>query len=94
MEEFFEQISNILFKHDPIGINFEHNADEYDPEAGTIIPRLASCNSVDDVCIVVHEEFLRWFSPLDVGSAQRYQQIAKEIWTAWQLHQLNSKSED
>jgi hypothetical protein len=36
----FTEVSAILFRHDPIGINFEGNTDEYDPEAGTILPRL------------------------------------------------------
>ncbi len=88
--EFFETVSSVLFKHDPIGINYEHNTDEYDPEAGTIIPRLESCNSVNDVCIAVHEEFVRWFSPHDAGPAHRYQQIAEELWTAWQRYQSSS----
>jgi hypothetical protein len=41
--ELFDQTSAILFRHDPIGINFEDNTGEYDPEAGTILPRLAAC---------------------------------------------------
>jgi len=33
----FAAITAVLFRHDPIGINFEINTDEYDPEAGTIL---------------------------------------------------------
>jgi len=36
----FDEVSSILFRHDPIGINFETNTDEYEPEVGTILPRL------------------------------------------------------
>ena len=32
------EISAILFRHDPMRINFEVNTDEYDAEAGTILP--------------------------------------------------------
>jgi len=45
----YNRLSSLLFEEDPVGINFEHNADEYEPEAGTILPRLRSCGSVADV---------------------------------------------
>jgi len=38
------------YRHDPIGINFEVNTDEYESEAGTILPKLRSCRSADDCC--------------------------------------------
>ncbi|MDH3592492.1 MAG: hypothetical protein OER88_11465, partial [Planctomycetota bacterium] len=36
----FDEVSGILFELDPIGINFKTNTDEYEPEVGTILPRL------------------------------------------------------
>jgi len=68
-----------LFRHDPIGINFEHNTDEYEPEAETIVPRLSSCHSPDEVLHVVHETFVRWFANT-AGSPERCTQIATELW--------------
>jgi hypothetical protein len=53
----YRDVIRILFEEDPIGINFKSNTDEYEPEAGTILPRLRQCRSVDDVRSVVHEEF-------------------------------------
>jgi len=41
----FDTMAEILFRHDPLGINFEHNTDEYPPEVGTILPRLESATS-------------------------------------------------
>jgi hypothetical protein len=67
-----------------MGINFETNADEYDPEVGTILPRLRSCTSSEDVCRVVHEEFVRWFTPDIAGRRDHYAQIGREIWELWQ----------
>jgi hypothetical protein len=81
--DLFQAISAALFRHDPISINFETNADEYEPEVGTILPRLRLCHSADDVRRVVHEEFVRWFSVEDTGREERYDQIAKEIWNLW-----------
>lgn len=83
----FEEASAILFRHDPIGLDFETNIDEYDPEARTILPRLASCGSAEDVQRVVHEEFSRWFAPHPAGPAERYEAPARELWALWQRHQ-------
>lgn len=47
--DLFASVSAAMFRHDPIGINFETNTDEYDPEAGTVIPRLNACCSGEDV---------------------------------------------
>lgn len=78
----FDDVSEILFRHDPIGINFEENTDEYEPEAGTILPRLRDCRSQEDVVNVVFEEFNKWFN-YSVGPKDKYQLIATEIWRAW-----------
>ena len=80
----FEQITAALFEADPIGINFKSNTDEYDPEAGTIIPRLQSCNSAFDVNHVVFEEFCRWFDAESVGERKAYEQVSELIWRIWQ----------
>lgn len=79
----FESVSAILFKADLIGINFESNADEYDPEVGTILPRLGQAKSVRDVALVVHEEFCRWFSVEESFYFEHYQDVAEQIWGEW-----------
>jgi hypothetical protein len=33
----YEEVEAILFRHDPAGINFGENTDEYDPEVSTIL---------------------------------------------------------
>jgi len=78
------EVSTILFRHDPIGINFEENTDEYDPEAGTILPRLRSGLSVEEATAIVHEEFVRWFEPETAGSRELYKAMAAEILSAYQ----------
>ncbi|TAK61701.1 hypothetical protein [Methylobacter sp.] len=79
----FNRISSALFEADPIGINFESNTDEYDPEAGTIIPRLKGAASVHDVEVIIHEEFCRWFSSEDAGPIEKYSAVASEVWEVW-----------
>ena len=73
----------MLFEADPIGINFGDNTDEYEPETGTILPKLARAKSVDDVQTIVHEEFCRWFDEVDVGARENYKEVSVKIWEAW-----------
>jgi hypothetical protein len=82
--ELFDKVAALLFRLDPIGINFDDNDDEYEPEAGTILPRLKACKSPDDALGVVHEEFVRWFGVGTAGPRGRYELIASEIWQLWQ----------
>jgi hypothetical protein len=77
----YERLSSILFVEDPIGINFEHNTDEYEPEVDTILPLLPACTSIGDVRDAVHQEFVRWFDADTAGSAEAYAHIAERIWT-------------
>jgi hypothetical protein len=86
--ELFDALAALLFKHDPIGMIFEGdtNTDEYEPEARTILPRLRGCHSADDVQIVVHSEFVRWFGEDTAGSQEHYKKAASEIWQLWQQH--------
>jgi hypothetical protein len=84
----FDSIVALLFQHDPVGIKFESNTDEYEPEAEAILPRLNACQSVENVRQVVHEEFVRWFDPSTVGRVERYTQIAIEIWALWQKRNI------
>src|SRR3979409_1777571 len=80
----FAQVAAVLFAADPIGINFGSNTDEYDPEVGTILPRLHECHSTEDGQEVVHQEFVRWFDPTTAGSLTKYLDTAAQIWQLWQ----------
>jgi hypothetical protein len=85
----FDSITAILFRHDPIGINYEDNTDEYEPEARTILPRLRTCQSVEELQSVVREEFQQWFGDEIADSAERYKEISEEIWCLWQNSQMD-----
>jgi len=80
-----------LFRHDPVGINFEVNTDEYNTETGTILPRLRSCGSPEDALRVVHQEFVRWFGAETAGPQEHYTQVAAEIWQLWERYQETGK---
>src|SRR5213083_369088 len=65
--DLFDEIAAIFFRHDPVGVKFEDNANEYEPEVGTVLPRLKECRSPSDVRRVLHQEFSRWFTPAAAG---------------------------
>jgi hypothetical protein len=79
--ELYSATEALFFRHDPIGINFEDNTDEYDPEVSSVLPRLRTCDSEADVQRVLHEEFTRWFG--DAGPLDLYAPIATDLWRLW-----------
>ena len=89
--ELFDVIAALLFQYDPIGVNFDHNTDEYEVETETILPRLSGCQSADDVLQIVHQEFVRWFDPVIAGPQGRYAEVASEIWRVSQQYRRTSK---
>lgn len=84
--ELFEALSKLLFQADPMSISCETNTDEYEPEVGTIIPRLKQAQSEADVRQIIHEEFCTWFGSKTAGPIENYADIASKIWTEWQRH--------
>ena len=81
----YQEVERILFRHDPIGINFGDNKSEYSFETGLIIPRLSSARGEADVHNIIFEEFIRAFDESAAGrkNNQAYILAAKEIWKAW-----------
>jgi len=90
--ELFNRVLKILQRHDPMGIYEEDmpHRDAYDPEVGTIVPRLPAASSAEDVQTIVYEEFVRWFYTPFGGSIAKsraaYEKIAHEIWAVWKSH--------
>jgi hypothetical protein len=79
-------LQDLLFRHDPVGINFAHNTDEYRPEAETISLRFSEAASEHDLQRIIHEEFVHWFDADTAGPVGRYASIAREAWQIWQTH--------
>jgi len=84
----FDSIAALFYRHDQIGINFdfEENTDEYEPEAGSILPKLNGCRSEADVHQDIHAEFVRWFDSGTAGPQEHSKKIASELWQLWQEH--------
>ena len=80
----FAEVSSILFEFDLKGINYETNTDEYEPEVGTILPRLTACRSQQDVRRVIFEEFSTWFGEEEAGTESDYNDVSSRVWESWQ----------
>ncbi len=68
---FVAEVAALLYRHDPIGIDFGDNPGEYHPEAQTIVARLHRAQSVADVGMLVHEQFVHWFGTDTAAAASR-----------------------
>lgn len=83
----YGEVVAILYQHDPIGLSGAGAPeDEYEPEAGTILPRLGEARSVADARHIIHEEFVHWFDAALAGPATDYAQIADDVWAAWERY--------
>jgi hypothetical protein len=68
---------------DPIGLlKIGAPSDEYEPEVGTIVPRVVKAADVDEFHRIVHEEFGRWFGVDIAGPIAAYEAPAWVIWQA------------
>ncbi len=72
-------VTAILFHQDPASLNFGFNPEEYEPEAETIVARLDSCKSEEDVLALVEHELEEWFDE-ETAEAPQVTEIASEIW--------------
>jgi hypothetical protein len=80
--ELATELLAMFFRADPVGINFETNTDEYEPEVRTVLPRLPHASSAVDVQRILHEEFSAWFGS-SAGPAERYESLAQDVWQLW-----------
>ena len=85
-DELMAEIAAILFEEDPLGISIGFNNDEYESEAGTILPRLREASCAQDVEDMVYKEFCGWFGIEEAGPRERYRGTAARIWNAWRRH--------
>jgi hypothetical protein len=86
----FEDLSALLYRLDPMGINFEINPDEYEPEVGTILPRILTLETSAEIEPVIREEFDMWFGAGCAIEAATYEELATEILAVLSRYRLNS----
>jgi hypothetical protein len=86
----FEDLSALLYHLDPMGLNYEVNPDEYEPEVGTILPRVLELESAAQVEAVIREEFDLWFGSGTAIEDAMYDELACEVLAV--LNQYRSSS--
>jgi len=80
----FEEISSIIYKHDPVGINLSDNPDEYDIETGAILVVLEKCISKEGLDRNIHSIFVKMFDEKTAGSLADYKSMSHNIWVLWE----------
>ena len=84
----FSEVRALLNEADPIGlIAMGAPDDEYEPEVGTILPRLPQATSVEECQAIIDSEFDRWFSPEIVGGWKASTSLAEKVLKAWPSYQ-------
>lgn len=78
-----DRVSAILFDADPVGINFDSNADEYEAEAEAIVIALPEATGIDDVTDIAYGAFVQWFDVETAGQREQYIGVAAQIWDEW-----------
>ena len=78
--ELFAEMAAILARHDLVGLAPRNR---YEPEVGTVLPRLAEAADASEVQRILHEEFDRWFDPdIRMAPEAEFATAANEIWMA------------
>jgi len=81
--QIYDDAVKLFFEHDPVGINYEVNTDEYEPEVGTVLPRLHHARSLEDVHQILIEEFRCWFGYGTRVFDDRLKSLAFDLWKLW-----------
>lgn len=76
-------IARVLHRHDPMGMRAGRFAAEYEPEAIGIVLSLPRVRSLADLAEATRDAFARWSDPLLAGPAERYAEVARDIWHCW-----------
>ncbi len=80
--DLYNQVSGVMFEIDPMGINFEDNTDEYNPETDLILPKIKECGTSLELRAVVVDTFVKLFDQkmADQCNQNHFTQIADKIW--------------
>jgi len=81
----YDEVVDILFEIDPIGVHLEHNAEKFVPEATTILARLRDARFAEDVENIIQQELKRWHGRRRLArqDPQRLARATIAICSAW-----------
>ena len=81
----YDELVDILFEIDPIGVHVHHNAEKFVPEATSILARLRDARFAEDVENIVQQELRRWYGRRRLArqDPQRLARATIAICSAW-----------
>ena len=82
----YDEVLEILFQVDPLGVHGRATAEKFVPEVATILPRLREARSAEDLEQIIQQELRRWYGRrhLTRQLPERLAPAASAIWSAWQ----------
>ena len=81
--ELLDEVSATLFLHDPLGLNLDEHAGEYDEVAARVLARLRTVNNRWDAAGVIHAASVDAAGPQRAGRPERYRDLAGDVWDVW-----------
>ena len=81
----YDEIVDIVFDIDPIGVHSDHTAEKFVPEATSILARLRDARVAEDVESIVQQELRRWYGRRRLGKQdpRRLARATIAICSAW-----------
>lgn len=81
-----DEVSAALFLHDPLALNLEEHAGEYDALAASVLARLRTVNNRWDAAGVIHRACVDAAGPRRAGRPDRYRDVAGDVWEVWERY--------
>jgi hypothetical protein len=81
----YDEVVDILYEIDPIGVHVRHNAEKFVPEATSILARLRDARFAEDVERIVQQELRRWYGSRHMAheDPERLARATIAICSAW-----------
>ncbi|HLK50069.1 MAG TPA: hypothetical protein VKT49_18120 [Bryobacteraceae bacterium] len=83
---FYRDVSDILFRHNPMELDGKHNTGDYNPEVDMLLSRIREAKDLNALKQLLFEVFLTDFGAENCGNPDRYEVAASEIWKAYERH--------
>ena len=83
---FYRDVSNILFRHNPMDLEGTRNTGDYDPEVDLLLLRISEAEHLGALQRILFEVFVNDFGAESCGSSERYDAAASEIWKAYERY--------
>ena len=81
--DLLDEVSATLFLHDPLELQLDEHAHEYDALAATVLARLRTVNNRWDAAGEIHAACAALVGRRRAGRPERYRDLAGDVWDVW-----------